>query len=224
MDPAQAAQLGLWYYPLMLLLVALDAPVPPTPSEFFVIGAGALAARGLLSLPLAVLAAALGCWLGDIGLYLMFRHGLAAWLHRFRWGRRVRAGILRLLNKAGKSPTYAGLVAVRFISGGRTASMAAAGIAAVPLRPFLALSGAGAVLWSLWMVALGYVTGTTTGLPAWATSLLGMALGTLVGLGTAGYLAYKRRLEGLKSHEHDATTVDNGDHRVDGAAARRGDS
>ncbi|RUQ34767.1 hypothetical protein D8M29_13390 [Micrococcus sp. HSID17227] len=36
--------LGAWFHPLTALLVALDAPIPPVPSEVVVIGSGALAA------------------------------------------------------------------------------------------------------------------------------------------------------------------------------------
>ena len=62
--------LGGWFHPLTALLVALDAPIPPVPSEVFVIGSGSLAAAGRVSLPLSVLTAWLGCWLGDVGLYV----------------------------------------------------------------------------------------------------------------------------------------------------------
>jgi membrane-associated protein len=183
-DPGQAGEFGLWYYPIMLVLLILDAAVPVMPSELLVIGAGALCSRGMLSLGPAVLAAALGCWVGDIALYALFRYGLTRWLDRYRWGRWVHNGVLRLLAAAGKSPTYAGVVAVRFIPGG---------IAAVPLRPFLALSALGGLLWACCMVGLGYATGETTGLPPWATALLGTAVGTLVGIGIATYVAFRQR-------------------------------
>ena len=47
-DPAALMDaLGVWFHPLTALLVALDAPIPPVPSEVVVIGSGALAAEGL---------------------------------------------------------------------------------------------------------------------------------------------------------------------------------
>jgi membrane-associated protein len=201
LDAVLAGNLGPWYYPLMLVLVAFDALLPPVPSELLVLGAGPLAAQGSLHPVAAVLAAAAGCWVGDIALYLIFRNGLARWFDRFGWGRWGHRNIIRLLGKAGRETTYAGLIGARFLSGGRTASVAAAGVANIPWGPFLALSGAGAVLWSTWMVALGYVTGNTTGLPPWISAVIGMGLGTLVGLVLAGGMAIRTRRKGALSHD-----------------------
>ncbi|HEY4614783.1 MAG TPA: VTT domain-containing protein [Citricoccus sp.] len=193
LDAAWIASLGWWFHPLTALLVALDAPVPPVPSELFVIGSGALADAGTVGLVPSVLAAWLGCWAGDVGLYALFRYRLTGLLDRASWGQRIHRGILRLLDKAGPAPSYATLFVLRFVSGGRTASMAAAGIASLPWRPFLVLSGAGALVWAVYMVGLGWVTGSATGLPTWASAVLGMALGTLAGLVIAGVIAVRRR-------------------------------
>jgi membrane protein DedA with SNARE-associated domain len=134
LDAALAGNLGPWYYPLTLVLVALDAVLPPVPSELLVLGAGPLSAQGSVDPVAAVL-------------------------------------------------------------------VAAAGVANIPWGPFLALSGAGAVLWSTWMVALGYVTGNTTGLPPWTSAVVGMGLGTLVGLVLAGGMAIRARRKGALSHD-----------------------
>lgn len=201
LDALLAGDLGSWYYPAMLVLVALDAPLPPVPSELLVLGAGPLAAGGVLHPAGAVLAAAAGSWLGDVCLYLAFRHGLNRWIDRFRWGRWLHGNIVRLMNRAGREATYAGLVGLRFLSGGRTASMAAAGVARVPLGPFLSLAGLGSLLWSGWMVGLGYATGTATGLPAWASAIVGMAFGTLVALVLAGAMAIQSRRKGAGTHD-----------------------
>jgi membrane protein DedA with SNARE-associated domain len=193
LDAAWIASLGWWFHPLTALLVALDAPAPPVPSELFVIGSGAMAQLGTVGLVPSLLAAWLGCWAGDVGLYALFRYRLTGLLDRTTWGQRIHRGILRLLDKAGPAPSYATLFVLRFISGGRTASMAAAGIASLPWRPFLLLSGAGALVWSGYMVGLGWVTGSATGLPTWASAVVGMVLGTLAGLVIAGVIAVRRR-------------------------------
>lgn len=192
-DAEWIASLGWWFHPLTALLVALDAPVPPVPSELFVIGSGAMAHHGVAGPVPSLLAAWLGCWAGDVGLYALFRYRLTGLLDRTVWGRRIHRGILGLLERAGPAPGYATLFVLRFISGGRTASMAAAGIAALPWGPFLALSGGGALVWSGYMVGLGWATGTATGLPTWASALVGMALGTLAGVVIAGVIAVRRR-------------------------------
>lgn len=193
LDPAWVESLGWWFHGLTALLVALDAPIPPVPSELFVIGSGALALDGALGLVPSVLAAWLGCWAGDLGLYALFRYRLTGLLDRASWGQRIHRGILRLLNKAGPAPSCALLFVLRFVSGGRTASMAAAGIAGIPWQPFLLLSGVGSLVWSVYMVGLGWLTGSATGLPFWISALIGMGLGTLAGLMIAGIIAVRRR-------------------------------
>ncbi|MCY1157857.1 MAG: hypothetical protein MOP51_878 [Citricoccus sp.] len=193
LDAAWIESLGWWFHPLTALLVALDAPVPPVPSELFVIGSGAMAQLGTVGLTPSLLAAWLGCWAGDVGLYALFRYRLTGLLDRATWGQRIHRGILRLLDRAGPAPSYATLFVLRFVSGGRTASMAAAGIAFLPWRPFLVLSGGGALLWAVYMVGLGWVTGSATGLPTWASAAVGMVLGTLAGLVIAGVIAVRRR-------------------------------
>ncbi|SJN31730.1 membrane protein DedA family [Micrococcus lylae] len=185
--------LGWWFHPVTALLVAVDAPFPPTPSELFVIGSGALASAGSLSPVLSVLAAWLGCWAGDLGLYALFRYRLTDLLDRWRWGRAVHQGIRRLLVKAGPETSLTGLFVLRFVSGGRTASVAAAGIGGIRWRVFLWFSSLGALVWSVYMVGLGWITGTATGLPWWASALVGMLLGTLAGALIAGIVALRRR-------------------------------
>ena len=185
--------LGAWFHPLTALLVALDAPIPPVPSEVVVIGSGALAAEGRVSPVAAVLAAWLGCWAGDVGLYALFRHGLADRLDRWAWWRRIHRGIRSLLVRVGPAGSLAGLSVLRFVSGGRTASMAAAGIGGIRWPVFLWLSGAGSLAWSGSMVGLGWITGRATGLPWWASAVVGMVFGTLAGLMIAGIMAHRRR-------------------------------
>lgn len=193
LDAAWVESLGWWFHPLTALLVALDAPIPPVPSELLVIGSGALAQLGSVGLVPSLVATWLGCWAGDAGLYALFRYRLTGLLDRASWGQRIHRGILRLLDKAGPAPGYASLFVLRFVSGGRTASMAAAGIAGIPWRPFLALSGTGSAVWSVYMVGLGWFTGGATGLPFWASAFVGMGLGTLAGLIMAGVIAIRRR-------------------------------
>ena len=185
--------LGWWFHPVTALLVAVDAPFPPTPSELFVIGSGALSAEGSLHLVPSVLAAWLGCWAGDLVLYALFRYRLTDLLDRWRWGRAVHGGIRRLLVKAGPSTSLAGLFVLRFVSGGRTASVAAAGIGGIRARVFLWHSGLGALVWSGYMVGLGWATGQATGLPWWASAVVGMLLGTLAGALIAGIVALRGR-------------------------------
>lgn len=201
-DLSTLAEWSLMIHPVTLLVVVADVFAPIMPSEFLVIASGSLASEGSVLLSVSLLTAATGSLLGDLALYLLFRRKLTHWLDRFRWGRAVHRGIRGAVEKAGKSPTYAGLVALRFLPGGRTAGIAAAGIAELPLRPFLGFAALGGILWSVWLVGLGYISDATTGFPMWASALLGMGVGTLVGLIIAAFFALKQRREVRKTHEH----------------------
>jgi len=195
---------GPWqwlYYPMTLLMVVLDAVMPASPSEVMVIGGGTLLAHGELILPLVVLTAFAGSMAGDALLFLLFRGGINAWLNRFRWGRAVDRGVTVALQKAGRSSTYAAIVAARFIPGGRTASVAAAGLAEVQLKPFLLSSASGSALWAVWMTGLGLASGLATGLPLWANVALGTVIGILVGMILAAIIRFRRRRPGEPARE-----------------------
>ncbi|MFT4471842.1 DedA family protein [Arthrobacter sulfonylureivorans] len=181
------------YYPMTLLLVILDAAVPAAPSEVMVIGGGTLLANGELILPLVFLAVMLGSWLGDLLLFLLFQRGINTWLNRYRWGRRIDRAVTLALSKAGESSTYAAVVAARFIPGGRTAAVAASGLADVPFKPFLLASAAGSALWATWMVGLGFVAGRVSVFPFWVNILIGTLVGIVVGSMIAMVIGYRRR-------------------------------
>jgi hypothetical protein len=85
------------------------------------------------------------------------------------------------------------MVAGRFLPGGRTATMAAAGVAALPAVRVVRASALGSALWASWTVGLGYLTGRTIDLPFWANSLIGATLGIGVGVLMALVLAIRRR-------------------------------
>jgi membrane protein DedA with SNARE-associated domain len=187
---------GPWqwlYYPLTFVLVILDAPLPASPSEAAVIGGGTLLAGGQLVLPLVYMTAFMGSWSGDLLLFLLVQRRIRIWLNRFHWGQRLDCAVSAALGRAGTSSTYAAVLAARFIPGGRTASVAAAGLGQVALRPFIALSAAGSALWAAWQVGLGLATGLATGFPFWANFALGTGIGLAAGALIAAVLAHRRR-------------------------------
>jgi membrane-associated protein len=187
---------GPWqwlYYPVTIALVILDAPLPASPSEAMVIGGGTLLAGGQLVLPLVYASAFLGSWGGDLLLFMLFQRGINNWLNRFRWGRMLDRGVTAAINRAGASSTYAAVVAARFVPGGRTASVAAAGLAGVPFRPFIGFSAAGSALWAAWQMGLGLAAGLATGFPFWVSLALGTGAGILAGSLIAAVIAFRRR-------------------------------
>ncbi|WP_144672702.1 DedA family protein [Arthrobacter sp. U41] len=169
-----------------------DAIFPPIPSEMVVITGGALAAVGRANALLVVLLAAAASWLGDILVFQLFKRRLSRTLDRWRWGRTFHLAVHTAIGKAGRSTTYGAIIGIRFIPGGRLATTAAAGIANVSTRGFSLCAALGGLLWAVWSVSLGYVTGTATGLPFWASSLIGAGIGIAIGAGV-GIIVTRRR-------------------------------
>ena len=180
--------LYFWVFPVVIG----DAIFPPIPSEMLVITGGALSADGRANVFLVLVLAAVASWLGDMVVFHLFRRRLSHVLDRWKWGRRVHSGIHAALAKAGRSSTYGTIIGARFIPGGRLATSAASGVANVSVRGFSLCAALGAVLWACWLVGLGYFTGSTTKLPFWASSLIGVAVGLVIGA-VVGILVTRRR-------------------------------
>ena len=192
MDFGNADSWGAAIYFWIIPAVLGDAIFPPIPSEMVVITAGALSADGRANFFLITALSALASWVGDMVVFQLFRRRLSHILDRWKWGRKVHRGIHQGLAKAGRSSTYGTIIGARFLPGGRLATCAAAGIANVSLRGFSLCAGLGAIVWAFWLVGLGYFTGSATRLPFWASSLIGVALGLVIGA-VVGIIVTRRR-------------------------------
>ncbi|MDQ0079043.1 DedA family protein [Arthrobacter oryzae] len=192
MDLGNADTWGAAIYFWIIPIVLGDAIFPPIPSEMVVITGGALSAEGRANFLLVGLLSALASWIGDVVVFQLFKRRLSHVLDRWRWGRKFHSGIHTAIAKAGRSTTYGAIIGVRFIPGGRLATSAAAGIADVTTRSFSFCAALGAVLWATWLVGLGYFTGSATKLPFWASSLIGVAVGLVIG-GVVGMIVTRRR-------------------------------
>jgi membrane protein DedA with SNARE-associated domain len=113
-------------------------------------------------------------------------------LDRWKWGLQFHAAVHSAIARAGRSSTYGAIIGLRFIPGGRLATTAAAGIANVSTRGFSLCAALGGLLWASWSVALGYFTGSATRLPFWASSLIGVGVGLLIGA-IVGVIVTRRR-------------------------------
>ena len=127
------------------------------------------------------LLAALASWLGDLVVFQLFKRRLSHVLDRWSWGRKFHSGVHLAIARAGRSSTYGAIIGIRFIPGGRLGTWAAAGIANVSTKGFSFCAALGGSLWAVWSVGLGYVTGSATKLPFWASSLIGVGLGLVIG-------------------------------------------
>ena len=192
MDLGSADSWGAAIYFWIFPFVIGDALFPPLPSEMIVITGGALSAEGRINGFLVVLLAAASSWIGDVLVFQLFKRRLSHVLDRWRWGRHFHATVHAAIAKAGRSSTYGAIIGIRFIPGGRLATTAAAGIANVSTRGFSLCAALGGLLWASWSVALGYFTGSATGLPFWASSLIGVGVGMVIGA-VVGVVVTRRR-------------------------------
>ena len=167
-----------WPYVVVLAVAALDAVFPLVPSEATVITAGAIAASGRLSLIGVLAVAAAGAFIGDNVGYAVGRLS-APGVRRLS---RSPAGQRRLLwaedGLARRGATV--IVVSRFIPGGRTATMLAAGVTHFRWQRFACLDAIAVVLWASYAAMLGFVGGVAfRDTPLYAVAL---ALGLAVGL------------------------------------------
>ncbi|WP_232083355.1 DedA family protein [Arthrobacter sp. SO5] len=192
MDLGNADSWGTALYFWIIPFVMGDAIFPPVPSEMLVITGGALSVDGRVNPFFIVILAAFASWLGDILVFQLFKRRLSHVLDRWKWGLRFHAAVHSAIAKAGRSSTYGAIIGLRFIPGGRLATTAAAGIANVSTRGFSLCAALGGLLWASWSVGLGYLTGAATGLPFWASSLIGVGVGVVIGA-VVGVIVTRRR-------------------------------
>lgn len=148
-----------WTYALVFAMAALDVLAPILPSESLLVAAAALSTSGRLNVALVALAGGAGALLGDNIAFLCGRL-LDTRIHRWLEASPRRRERLRWAE--GQLDRRGGTIIVgsRFIPGGRTATMLAAGLLEMPWRRFVAFDLAAAVFWALYGTGIGYFGGT----------------------------------------------------------------
>ena len=147
-------------------VIALALALTTLLLEDLAIAAGvALAAQGLISWPLSLVAVAGGIAAGDLGLYAL---GLAA--RRVAWLRRRFIGEKTAwVQQQLQSRLPSAVLLARVIPGLRLATYTASGFLRVPLAPFTAWVVVAVLLWTLGLYALSAAIGQalahTLGLP-----------------------------------------------------------
>ena len=172
------------YLGLFLLMLA-ETIFPPIPSEVIMSMAGLQAAKGVLSLPVAIFAGSSGAMLGNIAWYcaaralglarlkpLIDRHG--RWL-TMDWAEVDRGE--RWFSRHG----YLFVCIGRMMPTIRSLVSVPAGLMKMPLLPFVVWSSVGTLGWSAMLAIGGWVLGTRFAeMEAWlglASSLLLIAIG-----------------------------------------------
>jgi membrane protein DedA with SNARE-associated domain len=168
-----------WLLPLLIVMIAVDAPFPVLPSETILMSAATTAFGGgdvgmvfglfIAALTGSVLGDAVVFWLGRCSHRLLSRTvdtecEIAAWVRR------------HMLRRPGVA-----LVGARFVPGGRLVSTAAAGRFGLPVRRFLPWSIASSAAWSAYMLLIGLALGPVTG----GDPLLSLCAGVVTALLTA---------------------------------------
>ncbi|OZM79257.1 DedA family protein [Pseudonocardia sp. MH-G8] len=188
-----------WLLPLLVVMIAVDAPFPVLPSETILMSASTTAFGGWNEGMVAGLfaAALVGSVLGDLVVYWLGRcshrllarstdteYALSAWVRR------------HMLQRPGVA-----LVGARFVPGGRLVSTAAAGRFGLPLRRFLPWTVVSSAVWSAYMLLIGLALGPFTG----GNPLLSLLAGSLMALLTAGGFAVARRMRAARATPPPAT-------------------
>ncbi len=169
-----------WSYPLVFAVAMLDAFFPFVPSETVAITSGVLAGSGDLSLPLCILCAATGAFVGDnvsYGIGTLLGERTVKRLFRGEKSHRAFEWAERMLAERG---TYLVIVA-RFIPGGRTATTFSAGyVHSFPWRRFLVADAIAATIWGSYTVLLGYVGGKAFEKAPWKGLLVAFGIALLI--------------------------------------------
>lgn len=177
-------------YLIVFAACAADVLLPLVPSEGVVITAAILAAQGNLLIILIIPAATVGAFLGDNACYWLGRgvgDPVARRLFKGDQGRERLQWAERALDRRGAVL----IAAARFIPGGRTATTFAAGSLEMGYRQFLFADAVAALLWALYVSALGYLGGETFKESLWLPLAASLAFALLVALAFEGW----RRLQ-----------------------------
>jgi membrane-associated protein len=180
-----------WVYAVLLAFAALDGFFPIVPSESLVITAGVFAAAGEPILPLVILAAAAGAFLGDHVAYLVGRTAGERLVQRTKPGTKRRAAF----DRAGKLLDVRGgliIVVCRYIPGARTAITMTAGAVRYRLRSFSTFDGVAALSWGAYSALIGYIGGAAFE----DDPFKGLALGLGLALGVTAAVEGVRHVRG----------------------------
>jgi membrane protein DedA with SNARE-associated domain len=172
-----------WLLPILVVMIAVDAPFPVLPSETILISAATTAFGGgdvgmvfglfIAALTGSVLGDAVVFWLGRCSHKLLSRtvdteYEISAWVRR------------HMLRRPGIA-----LVGARFVPGGRLVSTAAAGRFGLPVRRFLPWTIASSAAWSAYMLLVGLALGPVTGGDPLLSLFAGVGMAVLTAVGFA---------------------------------------
>ena len=147
-----------WFYAIIFVIAVLDSVLPIVPSETLVIIGGVSAGLGNLWIPIVIMVAASGAFIGDNMSYLIGREA-SDWVMRRQT--RTEKGTARIAKIVEQVHERGGLLLItaRFIPGGRTALTLSCGVTRQPRRWFVGWSAVAAVIWGNYAALLGFIGG-----------------------------------------------------------------
>ena len=147
-----------WFYLIICVIAVLDSVLPIVPSETLVIIGGVSAGLGNLWIPLVIVVAATGAFIGDNLSYFIGREA-SDWVTRRQT--RTNKGAARMAKIVEQVHERGGLLLItaRFIPGGRTALTLSCGVTKQPRRWFIGWAAVAAVIWGNYAALLGFIGG-----------------------------------------------------------------
>ena len=147
-----------WFYLIIFAIAVLDSVLPIVPSETLVIIGGVSAGLGNLWIPLVIVVAATGAFIGDNLSYFIGREA-SDWVTRRQT--RTNKGAARMAKIVEQVHERGGLLLItaRFIPGGRTALTLSCGVTKQPRRWFISWAAVAAVIWGNYAALLGFIGG-----------------------------------------------------------------
>ncbi|MDN6168466.1 MAG: DedA family protein [Arthrobacter sp.] len=171
---------GTWVYLFGAVMVALSALIPPVPSTTLYVALGALAAQTDTLNPLLLAASMLvGAIAGDAAIYaLAVRFDVVNW--RILAGRRWQAALAATRNRL-KDHDLPLVMTSRFIPMGRLTMNIGSALVPHTWRVFLQHSLIAGVLWSVYSVGVGLLSGAWDGLSTEVAVLLAIVVSLVLG-------------------------------------------
>jgi len=147
-----------WFYLIIFVIAVLDSVLPIVPSETLVIIGGVSAGLGNLWVPLVIVCAICGAFVGDNLSYLLGREA-SDWVTRRQT--RTEKGAKRMQTIVEQVHERGGLLLItaRFIPGGRTALTLSCGVTRQPQRWFMGWAAVAAIIWGHYAALLGFIGG-----------------------------------------------------------------
>jgi len=187
-----------WGYLGIFLLMGIESSVIPIPSELILIPAGVLIADGKMNLYLVFIVSLLGSFLGSLINYYAAMFVGRRFLYKYGKYFFVSHESLQKMDKFFLNHGHVSTFTGRLIPGARHLISIPAGLAKMDIKLFLIYTGAGAGLWSIILIALGYFIGKSQDLITMYLKEITVGLVLFVLAVIVGYIFFKKK-QGVKN-------------------------